>query len=196
MARPAKPSSSLLAQVRAYYGLSQQELGAYLGVAASLVSHIEAGRRQPSLAVLEALAPLTQQMKPAPAADPAAVPPGAVEPGPLQARRALCRHQAANLRYELELLGPQAALAARWARALPALLAPLPPASPTAPPPPGFTPAAKATYQQWFQRCWLDTRLTTLDPAALTRWHLLRLRAEALEAEAAGLDQLLGEAGK
>lgn len=195
MARPAKHSSSLLAQVRAYYGLTQDDMATYLGVAASLVSHFEAGRRQPSLALLDALAPLTRQLPDEPAPAPA-VPAGSPAADPLQERLRYCRWRAANLRHELRPLETQAAVAARWAQALPALLAPLPPADPTRPPVLNATPAGQAAYRQWWQRCWLEGRPTTLPPAALAQWHLLRLRAEALEAEAAALEKLLASAQK
>ncbi|PJJ53028.1 helix-turn-helix domain-containing protein [Hymenobacter chitinivorans] len=195
MPRPANHSSSLFAQVRAYFGLTQHQLAEFLGVPGSQVSHLEAGRRRPSLALLDALAPLTQQMPDEPAPAPA-VPEGQLAAGPLQERLRYCRWRATNLRYEMLPLEARAAVAARWARALPALLAPLPKADALAPPVLDATPAGQAAYRQWFQRCWLDTRPTALDPEALAQWHLLRLRAEALETEAAALEKLLAPAPK
>ncbi|WP_460557510.1 helix-turn-helix transcriptional regulator, partial [Hymenobacter daeguensis] len=95
MGRRATPSSSLLAQVRAYYGLRQHELALLLGVAESQVGHLETGRRALSLAVLDRLAPFTQQMAEEAEPLPAAPPPGPLEAGPLEARRAARLHEAA-----------------------------------------------------------------------------------------------------
>ncbi|MBG8553638.1 helix-turn-helix domain-containing protein [Hymenobacter guriensis] len=169
MPRSPKYTNSLLSQIRAYYGLSQHALAEYLGIALSQVSHLEAGRRQPSLAVLDALAPLTQHMT-APQAppDPDATPPaGPLDAAPLEARRRHCRWRAANLRRELEPLAAQATVAARWAGALPGLLAGLPPADPLTPPAPDASPAGRAAYQQWFRRVWLEAQAPALSPEAL-----------------------------
>ncbi|MDQ2772965.1 MAG: helix-turn-helix transcriptional regulator [Bacteroidota bacterium] len=109
MGRTTKHFQSLLAQVRAYYGLRQHELAALLGVAESLVGHLEAGRRALTLAVSERLAPFTQHMVDDAAAPlPTAPPPGPSEAGPLEARCAACLHEATNLRWAVRGLPAQA----------------------------------------------------------------------------------------
>ncbi|MBD2716793.1 hypothetical protein KBK19_17240 [Microvirga sp. STR05] len=45
MARKALPSSSLTAAVRTHFGLTQEELGRFVGVSGAVVAHVEAGRR-------------------------------------------------------------------------------------------------------------------------------------------------------
>lgn len=187
MGRSAKFTSSLLGQVRAYYGLRQHELAALLGVPTSLVSHLEAGRRAPSLAMLDRLAPFTQHMvedtEPLPIA-----PPGPVDPNPLKARRAACLHEAANLRWAVRGLPAQARIAAHWAQALPGLLAALPP-----PPPAGEAPATLEAVRLRYTHAWLALCPQALPPEDLARWHLAEARATALEAEAATLATLLSK---
>ncbi|GAA4041653.1 hypothetical protein GCM10022409_29580 [Hymenobacter glaciei] len=186
MGRSAKFSNSLLGQVRAYYGLRQHELAALLGVADSLVGHIEAGRRALTLEVSERLAPFTQQMAEDTVPLPATPPPGPFDPGPLEARRAACLHEAANLRWAVRGLPGQASIAARWARALPGLRATLPP-----PIAAEETPATPEAVRLRYAHAWLALRLLALPPEELARWHLADIRAAALEAEAAALAGLL-----
>lgn len=74
MPRQSIPSAMLLAQVRRYFDLEQQELGAYLGISWQLVKHIEAGHRTLTSRVLlpaEDLAPLSETELAATAAPPA-----------------------------------------------------------------------------------------------------------------------------
>jgi hypothetical protein len=52
--------------------------------------------------------------------------------------------------------------------------------------------ARREAIRLTYVRAWLDLQATTLDPATRSQWHLLHLRAEALEAEAAALAALLG----
>ena len=193
MPRRSFPSTNPFAQVRAYYGITQRELAAYLGITEPTLNHFEANRRLPTRTVLERLAPLAQQMQPA-ATDaplPTAPPPGRLAPGPLEARRDACLYHAGNLRWQLRQLPAQARTAARWAQALPGLRAALPPEAPV-PPPTADPEARREATRLRYVRDFLDLQATTLDPATLSQWHLLRLRAEALEAEAAALAALLG----
>ncbi|AMR26835.1 hypothetical protein A0257_06745 [Hymenobacter psoromatis] len=178
MGRRSIPSNSLAATVRRYFGLTQTELGQLLHLTRGQVAHVEAGRHlfastteQPLLA-LATLLPTASAL-----ADPAAhlAPPDAA---PLAARLAYCQHHARQLRRQLKTLTQQLTIARRWQQALPPLLA----AAPDAP-----------------ARAWLLRRqeqaTADLDGETAARYHLLRLRAEALEAEAAGLAALLPPAG-
>ena len=84
--------------------------------------------------------------------------------------------------------------AARWQAALPDLLAALPPATRRIPD--YLTPeAGAAALRAWklnvHPRLWLEQCATYLSPADIAAWHLLRVRAEALEGEAAALAALL-----
>ena len=186
MSRPAAHSTSLLADVRRYYGLQQGELAALLGISPALAHQIEAGRRALTLEVSERLAPFTQQMGEDTAPVPAAPLAGAIAAGPLEARRAACLHEAANLRWAVRGLPARAQVAARWARARPGLLAALPP-----PPPANEAPATPEAVRLRFVHAWLGLAPDTLPPAELARWHLAEARAQALEAEAAALAALL-----
>ncbi|WP_187632090.1 helix-turn-helix transcriptional regulator [Hymenobacter lutimineralis] len=62
MPRRALPSTSVLARIRAWFGLQQQELALYLGVTQQLVQGIEAGNRKMSTAVAMAMLPLARQL--------------------------------------------------------------------------------------------------------------------------------------
>ena len=166
MPRKSFPSATLMQAVRHYFGLEQQELARYLGVTRAQVAHIESGRRALSSALLLRLNPLALHLPPDAETAPAPVeelPPSAPPPetGELDWRRRQCLHRAARLRRELAALLQQVAYAERWA-ALPAGI--------------GASVPGKAT---------------ALSPADVARYHLLRLRAEALETEAAALAALL-----
>ncbi|MGY3087339.1 transcriptional regulator with XRE-family HTH domain [Hymenobacter sp. UYAg731] len=187
MPRSAAHSTSLLADVRRYYGLQQRELAALLGISPALAHQIEAGRRALTLEVSERLAPFTQHMVEDAAPLPTAPPPGPFDPGPLAARRAACLHEAANLRWAVRGLPALALVAARWATARPGLLAALPP-----PPAAEETPATSEAVRLRYAHAWLALRPQALPPAELARWHLAEARATALEAEAAALAALLG----
>ncbi|OON67770.1 hypothetical protein B0919_16375 [Hymenobacter sp. CRA2] len=169
----------MLAQVRYYFGLDQAALAAYLGIAPGLVGHLEAGRRNVSGTVLQRLLPLAQQLPATPEVSEAAEsePPGLVGPasGPLEARLDYCRHHIARLRRELRPLLEAAEVARRWQQALPALLAAAEPGSPA---------------HDWLLRR-RQAAAAALDAEASARYHLLRVRAEALEAEGAALTALL-----
>ncbi|GAA3946566.1 hypothetical protein [Hymenobacter algoricola] len=188
-----------MAAVRAHFHLTQVEIAAWLGVTKAQANHLEAGRRILNEAAAEALAPLLRQLPPpgpAPAAlrlDSAApAPPLALAPpeaAPLLARLDYCQHHARRLRRLLRPLTARAAVAARWAVALPALRAALPPdPGPAAQPDPARDWPG---WLSWHRHRWLDQRPTVLPPHLSARYHLLRLQAEALEAEAAALAALL-----
>jgi transcriptional regulator with XRE-family HTH domain len=178
MPRRSIPSSTLVAAVRRHFGLEQQELAAYLGVSRVLLANIEAGRRALTSQLLLRLAPLAALVPDAPAANESTLPPtGPAAPAPLLARLDYCLQHARLLRRELRGLAQQLARARRWQQVLPGLLA--------AAPVPDEGPA----------RQWLLARHATtapgLDADDTARYHLLRLRAEALETEAAALAALL-----
>lgn len=185
MARRSKPSTTLLAAVRHHFGLPQRELAAFLGISTAQVSHLEAGRRSLTTPVLLRLNPLAALLPAAPAAPPAEAaglaPPAAA---PLLARLDQCQHEAREVRRAMRGPAKQAAQARRWQQVLPGLLAATPaPAAAGAPP-----EAARA--HRWLLARQADAT-AALDGEAAARYHLLRLRAEALEAEAAGLAALL-----
>ncbi|QHJ09362.1 hypothetical protein [Hymenobacter busanensis] len=167
-------------------------MAAWLGVGEAQAGHLETGRRGLSPAAAEALAPLVRQLPPpdAPSALAAAPPPlalGRPEAAPLEARLDYCQHHARRLRRQLKPLEAQAAVAARWAEALPAIRAALP-AAPAAEP---DATADWAGWHNWFRHRWLDKRPTALPSHQSARYHLLRLQTEALETEAAALQALL-----
>lgn len=176
MGRRAIPSTTLSAAVRKYFGLTQEELGHFLGVSRGQVAHAEAGRRLYSPATLRRLGLLADMLPPdlaPPEPDPA--PDAAPTPTLLLARLDACRHEAQQLRRTLRQQSQQQRLARRWQQVLPILLAATPTANPT---------------RQWL----LDQQAeaaTTLGPDASADFQLLRLRAEALETEAAALQRLL-----
>jgi transcriptional regulator with XRE-family HTH domain len=193
MPRPSRIAETLFARMRAYYGITLRELAACLGISETLAHHYETGRRYPSPAVSKRLDAFIEQMPPeAPDAPLLPAPPaGRLDPGPLEARRAACLYHAGNLRWQLRQLPAQARTAARWAQALPGLRAALPPEVP-APPPTASLAERREAIRLRYVRDFLDLQATTLDPATLSQWHLLHLRAAALEAEAAALGALLG----
>jgi len=180
MSRRARYTDTLPATVRRYFGLQQVELADYLGVSPTLVKHVEAGRRGLSLVVLARLAPLARLVPEGPPAPEIAVPllPRQPAVGPLAARLDYCEHHAARLRRALRPLLARATYAQRWQQALPTLLAEAPAADPSAP-----NPEARARRA----REWLESQPTALSADELAHYHLLRLQAEALEAEAAAL---------
>jgi transcriptional regulator with XRE-family HTH domain len=207
MPRTAAPSDTLLARVRQFYGLSQTELAALLGLSGAQLSRLEAGQQALTRDVAERLAPFLAPLEAQPetateaaarqlAATEAAIreplpppPPGPFDAHPLERRRAACLHEARNLRWRMRALPGQAAVAARWAAALPALLAALPP-----PPPAGEALATREAVRLRYVHAWLATVPLALPPDVLAEWHLAHQRARALDAEAAALGQLLGEA--
>ncbi|WP_400190463.1 helix-turn-helix domain-containing protein [Hymenobacter sp. B81] len=184
MARNARFSDSLLQRVRRYFGLSQHELAMWLGLTQPQLSRYESGDRYMPMEVAQQLEPWRELLPAEPLTTPAYGPP---QRGPLEARLRYCQHHARRLRWQLRPFEAQAVLAARWAAALPTLRASLPPA-------PAAEPAAGTdwpAWHHWFRHRWLALRPTTLPADLSAQYHLLRLQAEALETEAAALDQLL-----
>lgn len=180
MARPSHPAETPSALVRAYFGLDQQTLAAGLGVGREQLANIEAGRRKPRataqrlLPLLQAL-PADSALAAAPALAAALASPAAA---PLLARLDYCQHHARRLRRDLKKLETTLEYARRWQAALPALLAQAP----------------DARARQWLLRR-QEQAAADLDAEASAAYHLLRLRAEALETEAAALAALLPPAG-
>lgn len=194
MPRNRSFSNRPLANVRRYFNIEQAHLAIYLGISRALVGHIEAGRRSISPAVAEGLRPLAVNV-PADlphfiddAAASAEVVPAAPAPAfeLLEARRDYCQHHARQTRRALRAYAARARYAARWRAARPALLATLPPVP--------ATPPANPTYADLhatWRRDWLLRQPTDLTPTEIAEWHLLRVRAEALEAEAAALAAII-----
>ncbi len=197
MPRRSASSTSLLAQVRQWFGLTQAELALYLGSSQTRLQALEAGPGRLGVPLVTALLPLARHLPPPPAAPgsaetlapmappaPVAAPPAALSEAPdaaaLDFRRRQCLAQATRLAAELAKLEAAATAAARWAAALPALLAEAPP------PIPGSTPAEAAAREGWRQG-WLARRARPRPAAEATRAALLRARLAGLQAEAAAL---------
>ncbi|QNH60630.1 helix-turn-helix domain-containing protein [Hymenobacter sediminicola] len=183
MPRKSTPSTALIAQVRKYFSLDQQALADYLSISRPYVADIEAGRRTLTGRVLLRLNPLAALLPAEAPARPAPeeAPPGAPALGPLEARLDMCRHQAGKLRRELQRLSAAYAQARHWQVVLPSLLA---------------TAEADAPAHQWLLARQHQTHATLHDADTAARYHLLRLRLQALETEAATLAVLLaGAAG-
>lgn len=183
-------SSSLVAEVRKFFGLQQQQLADYIGVSRELLANVEAGRRDISSSVLLRLNPLAARMPEhaAPdATDFSDEPITAPHAADLEFRRAECLHKAGQLRWKMRPLARRIRFAKRWQQVLPGLLA----AAATEP---------VADPQAARARRWLLSRQADaadeLDALQSAQWHLLRVRAEALEAEAAALAALLPPAAE
>ena len=192
MLRRSAHSASLIARVRAWFGLRQAELALFLGVSPALVQHVESGQRALSTGVVQALAPLLPHLPATLDAFPTSLPPGTTAPQEeeLDFRRRVCLQQAARCRAEMATLAQQAHAAQHWAQALPALLAaaPAPAAADAA------AADADALDRAAWRTGWLHRRARPLPAAVATRWHLLAARAAALDTEAAVLATFLGVA--
>jgi transcriptional regulator with XRE-family HTH domain len=184
MARPITYAASRIGRVARHLGLSMADVAALLGISPAQATQIAAGTRTLTREVGQRLDPFLDMLDNAPAATAASeAPTGPFEAAPLQHRRAACLHEAANLRWRCRPLAAQAQVAAHWAAARPALLVALPP------------PPAEPTTHEAVRLRYVHARLAlapdALPPAEVAAWHLLRLRADALEAEAAALTTLL-----
>jgi len=178
MLPPSADSLNVLARIRRWFGLRQDELADYLNTSSELVRSVETGRRGLSQAVGMAMLPLARalpepiELLDAPPATP--LPPDAPAPDAkeLDFHRRECLARAARLRAQAGKLAQQAHYAHRWRQALPALL-----------PPPDAPDAEQAG---WLTR-WLHRRAKLLSAQDVTRWHLLLARARAYETQAAAL---------
>ena len=97
MARRAAPSQHILARIRDWFGLRQDELALYLAVSPPLVNSIESGRRTLTSSVALAMLPLARHLPAAPTAVPdTALPPGTPAPdaAELDYRRRVCLQRA------------------------------------------------------------------------------------------------------
>ncbi|MBT2558532.1 helix-turn-helix transcriptional regulator [Hymenobacter sp. ISL-91] len=186
MPQKAIPSNTLAAAVRAYLGLTQEQLADYLGVSRGQVAHVEAGRRPLRaeaaclLRRLAALLPLPDLVGGAnieAVNKQTALPPAEK---PLLRRWAKCRWQLANLQQRLDQSEKQAELALRW-QALPA----------TTPEPPTKAPDEAAIRRDRLLREWATMAADALAPATVAERQLLMLRIQFLAAEARALEKLL-----
>lgn len=199
MALRVSYSNSLAAAVRGYLGLSQKELGRWLGVAITQVSDVEAGHKRfgeaaqahlrllagclpaalPALTAYAAPPPPPADPLPPAQAPPPVAPLDTVTTATLTARRRTAEVEAARVAQTLATHQRHAEMVARWTAALPALRAAVPALAPTVQP--------RATR-------WLDFRTAELaatgPPPAQTA--LLALRLALLQAEAATLRVWLG----
>lgn len=190
--------TALLHQLGEAFGLTQKDLGKLVGLSASMLSHVRAGRRPLPAAAYIPLARLTAAMQaapplPDPSADPAPAPPP-LDPADLTAlghHVLVCRAAAARLVLE------QAAMAARtvWATrrlvvlpilaaTVPALAADLPP-DPNPGPDTGFVPGLR-----WLARFEEEAREALADSGPLAQARLA-LRRAALLHEVALTERLL-----
>lgn len=188
MARPSTYSS--LSRLYGHFGVKAYELAMYLGITAVQLSRMSTGQRAYSQEVREGLAPFEAALEAATAAPPALEAP---ERAPLEARLDYCQHHARRLRWELRPLEEQARQAGARVAALPALRAALDP-DPGPENKPAVSRATRPAWLNWFRHRWLDEYFTALPADLSAQYHLLRLRAEALETEAAALQGLLAEA--
>lgn len=207
MARPlthSLPSDTLEAAIRFHFGLTQAELGRYLGVSAGLVAHLEAGRRQPTATTSQPLEWLAQLLPPPTGTGPAAPafaapgePPvsalepllaalpalGPLAPAALQRRQRQVVAQAARLRWAMHRAGKAAALHARRQWGLAVLQA--------ARPAEVLAPAGRAHLDRWLGLLAADVAAAAPGPAALAEGALAVVRLLALDVEAAALARLL-----
>ncbi len=207
MARPltlSLPSDTLEAAIRFHFGLTQAELGRYLGISAGLVAHFEAGRRRAMPSAEQRLTWLAQLLPPptgtgpaaaafaAPAAPSqpavatllAALPTfGALPPAALQRRQRLVVAQAARLRWGLHRAGKADALQARRQWGLAILQAALPAET--------LAPAERAHLDYWLGVLAADVAAATAAPATQAARALAVVRLLMLDLEAAALARLL-----
>lgn len=207
MARPlthSLPSDTLEAAIRFHFGLTQAELGRYLGTSAGLVAHLEAGRRQPTAATSQPLEWLAQLLPPPTGTGPAAPafvapggPPepaaetllaalpafGALPPVALQRRQRLVVAQAARLRWGLHRAGKAGALQARRQWGLAVLQAARSAGA--------LAPAGRAHLDYWLGVLAADVAAAAPSPAARAEGALAVVRLLVLDLEAAALARLL-----
>ncbi|GAA4042687.1 hypothetical protein GCM10022409_30790 [Hymenobacter glaciei] len=177
--------------MRAHFGLTQAELGQYLGVAREQVAFVEAGQRPFSLAAERRLRPLSLLLPgvllaevPAPPLAAPDEPAEAPDTAALRKRLRRCRHEAARLRYEQENHATRALAQAQRQRGLAQLRAALLPAS---------AAATAATAETERLRRWLDALPPEVLPVPMsaTARALGAARLRGLIAEAEALEQQL-----
>lgn len=191
-------SNSLSAAVRAHFGLTQAELGHYLGVRREQVAYVEAGQRGFALAAERRLRPLGLLLPESRAEGGPVVPPGAkpgaaadaeAEVAALRKQLRRCQHQAARLRFELENQETRAQALANRQRGLAQLRAGLLPAAAEKAP----LPAEAERIERWLSQLAAET-LT--EPATFAARGLQVARLRGLTAEAQSLEELLAMAAK
>ena len=202
MPRRALPSNSAEAALRAHFGLTQAELGRFLGVTAAQVGHVEAGRNAWSATAAGKLRLLEWLLPPAdggvgpepPGWEAADLPelPGSLDSRALRRRLRDVRFQAVKIRYDLEQRHKRARAEARRRWGVAVLRNLLAPAAGQVPPPavvssPAFNAEAVG---RWLAMLEADAAAA---PTALTptQQALLALRLRLLEEEAAALEALL-----
>lgn len=181
--------AGLQGRVRAYWGLSQPELGRLLGVSQARLADDAAGTRPLPTAAFYRLRMMGRLLPPPDAPEPAPEP---LDPGPLLARHAACLDQARRLRFRLTHELPARARPARHrlahAEGLPAALA----ATETDAP----LPPRKLEDRLAELTLLRNAALNELeDRSGTTPVALLRARLAGLLAEAEALAQALAEAG-
>ncbi|MCC2546085.1 helix-turn-helix domain-containing protein [Hymenobacter sp. BT175] len=164
--------SGLLPRVRAWFGMSQADLGRYLGLSKSMVSQVERGVCALPLSKALPQAAFTLALQSAPA-EPVAE---ALDAAALRRQQQLCEDRAGQVALEAGRLAERAAWARRRLAALPTLTAVLAPAG-------GSLPA-------WLTDFTEEAR-TELVRSGSTAQALLQVRQAALLAEAAAISQLL-----
>ncbi|MCC2544962.1 helix-turn-helix transcriptional regulator [Hymenobacter sp. BT175] len=188
MTRSLVSEQNILARIRSWFGLRQEQLALYLDVSPALVRSIETRRRSLTLPVGEAMLPLARQLpEPITLLDeplPTTLPPGCPAPdaSALDFRRRVCLQRAARLRAQVAPLARRAHHARRWQQALPTLLA----AHAISP---GTADPDEVERAAWLTG-WLHRRARPLTGEEVTRWHLLEAQAQAYEFEAATLAAL------
>ena len=203
MSRPI-PSSTLEAAVRAHFGLTQEELGRYLGVSERQVGNLEAGRRVASAALILRLerlvhllppplgagvaAPIFEELvlpeAPAAAMLAEALPPfEALAAAPLRVRQRQVSAQITKLREVLHRESRRASVLARRQWGLAGLQAALLGARVDA--------VERAHIARWLRTLATDVAAATPNPVALAERALIVARLLALEVEAAAVVRLL-----
>ena len=179
-------STTISANMRAYFGLTQADLAEYGAISRGLVAHAEAGRGDYGFSSWLRLTPLAALVPPPVGAGPQEEAPEVetgLNAGLLRQRLRKCEHEAVLLRRTLEQREQPRLYARRWLRAQPLLLAELP-----------ADPTTDNRYQRRTRR-WLLYHTAkmkdVLGALPSTELRLQQLRLRQLEAEAAELRQWL-----
>lgn len=200
------PSDSLEAAIRAHFGLTQQELARHLGISRTLLTHLETGRRQATLAVSQRLHWLADLL-PAPEGHGPVAPDFALPPLPatnadallaalpdfgllptaiLRKRQRQAGAQAAAIRWTLQHQGKQTRLQQRRQWGLSVLQQATHPVLRTA--------NDQRRFEHWLYSLAADVTAAAPTPAVAAERALAVLRLLVLDAEVAGLARLLGAA--